>query len=66
MSQHSVRYIRQLGPAMSLGSVAKSTPSPTSKAPCTKKHRWIIHRWWRRCTRCGLEEDRKPAIGGWG
>lgn len=58
------KVARQMGPALSIGSVSKPTPQPRSKTECKRKHRWLTRKWARRCGRCGREEalERTPCI----
>ena len=49
--------------ATSLGSIQKHTDGPRLKHICKRKHIWVQSKYSRRCTRCGLEEERDPVTG---
>ena len=49
--------------AASLGSIQKHTDGPRLKHICKRKHIWVQSKYSRRCTRCGLEEERDAVTG---
>ena len=49
--------------ATSFGSIQKHTDGPRLKHICKRKHIWVQSKYSRRCTRCGIEEERDPVTG---
>lgn len=61
----TAKYAKQLGGANGLGSLpAKDGLKIYRKTPCKKAHRWVVSKYSRHCTRCGLHEEKSPS-GAW-
>lgn len=64
--QLTQKKARQMGPALSLGDIAKPTEQPWSKTECKRKHRWNTRKHERWCSRCGRREESDPVTREWG
>ena len=63
--QLTQKKARQMGPALSIGDIAKPTPQPSRKRECRRKHRWITRKTSRWCSRCGRMEECDPVTREW-
>ncbi len=51
--------------AGSLADVQTPVKQPVLKHACKRAHRWVVGKFNRRCTRCGLEEMKDITTGTW-
>jgi hypothetical protein len=56
---------RAMGPALGLGDIQREVRQPWLKTRCKRKHVWVASIYNRRCSRCGLEEEKDLVTKSW-